>query len=128
MAVALKKDNVVATMADFASNQPHVIFWNNEHNQLQWLHRQEDRVQAYSMYTHMAEALKARRFTSVSAAEPITVGAHTYFPMLTHSPGQDPNLVHLLLTGKGVCATPYYFLHEKMRDSVIKTVHQCAQA
>ena len=128
MTVALTKDEVIATMAEFSAHQPHVIFWNSEYSQLQWLHAQEDRLRACGMYTRMADALKARLFSSVSAVEPVTVDAHTYFPMLTHSPGQDPNPVHLLLAGEGVCGTPYYFLDQKLRDSVLQTVHQFAQA
>ena len=128
MTVALSRDEVIATMAEFAAHQPHVIFWNSEYRQLQWLHNREDRRQACEMYTRMAGALKARRFSSVSAAEPVTLDARTYFPLLTHSPGQDPNEVHLLLSGEGICATPYYFLDRKLRDSVLQTVHQFAQA
>ena len=121
-------DDVVTTMEDFASRQPHVIFWNSACSELQWLHSKEDQQQACNMYLRMSVALQARYFVDVSAAEPVTVGEHTFFPMLTHSPGQPPNRVHWLLTGKEVCATPYFFLDQKTRDSVHQFVCQVAAA
>ena len=124
--VELRRDDVIATMEDFASHQPHVIFWNSACSELQWLHSKEDRQQACNMYSRMSAAFQTRQFVDVSAAEPVTVGEHTFYPMLTHSPGQPPNPVHLLLTGEGVCATPYYFLDQKLRDSVHHAV--CASS
>ena len=114
----LRREDVMTTLEDFASLQPHVIFWNSECRELQWLHDQEDRRQAYDMYSRMSTALQTGHFTAVTTGQPIRMGSRTLFPMLTHSPGQDPNPVHLLLTGQGVCATPYYFLDEKMRNAV----------
>lgn len=122
--VELRRDDVIAAMADFASHQPHVIFWNSACDELQWLHSKEDRQQADDMYSRMSVAFQTRQFVDVSVAKPVTVGERTFYPMLTHSPGQGPNPVHLLLTGDGVGATPYYFLDQKTRD----TVHQAVTA